>query len=118
MNAHTQSGSLGQYIQQIRLTRQLSGAQLARLADTNPSNISRIESGETATPTPALLRRIAAALDLDLAELLAYLGLTVPLATPPLSTYLRATYPSLPDEALREAENAVSRIAERYEEDR
>ncbi|KDA44509.1 helix-turn-helix domain-containing protein [Frankia sp. BMG5.23] len=110
--------SLGQYIRRVRRDRGLSGVQLAGLVGVHPSNISRIESGETATPTPDLLRRIAAALDLDLAELLAYLGLTVPLTTPPLHIYLRTIYPALPDEALQEAEEALARIAERYEVDR
>ncbi|WP_198152974.1 helix-turn-helix transcriptional regulator [Pseudofrankia sp. DC12] len=110
--------SLGAFIRQARLARQLSGAQLARRAGVHPSNISRIESGETASPTPGLLQRLARALDVDQADLLAYLGLTVPRATPPLRTYLRTTYPALPDEALREAEDAVVQIAERYEVDR
>jgi len=118
MGEPVQPESLGQRIRQARLAQKLSGVQLAKDVGVHPSNISRIESGETATPTPDLLRRIASALDLDLAELLAYLGLTVPLATPSLHTYLRTIYPGLPDEALQEAVDAVARIAERYEVNR
>jgi transcriptional regulator with XRE-family HTH domain len=115
MEEAVRSRSLGECIRQARLGQRLSGAQLARRAGVHPSNISRIESGETASPTPELLRRIARALDLDQADLLAYLGLTVPRSALPLRTYLRTTYPSLPDEALQEAEDAVVQIAERYE---
>ncbi len=118
MDTPARPESLGQHIRQARLARQFSGAQLARLAGVSPSNVSRIESGETATPTPDLLRRIAAALDLDLAELLVYLGVSVPPTTPPLRIYLRTIYPTLPDEALQEAVDAVARIAERHEADR
>lgn len=106
--------SLGGYIRQARLARGLSGAQLGRLAGTNSSNISRIESGETASPTPELLRRIAGALDIDVAELLAYLGISLPPSTPTLRGYLRHRYPGLPETAIREAEQAVDRITEKY----
>jgi transcriptional regulator with XRE-family HTH domain len=110
----TKPESLGENIRQARIARGLSGAQLGRLAGTNSSNITRIESGETASPTLELLRRIAGALELDLTDLLAYFGVTVPPATPTLRAYLRHTYPGLPDEAVREAERAVARVVERY----
>ena len=106
---------LGQRIRRARLDRQLSGVQLARRVGVHPSNISRIENGDTTSPTAELLQRIAHALELAQADLLVSLGLTVPRAIPPLHAYLRATYPGLPDEAIQEAEDAVTRIAERYE---
>ncbi|MEX5635782.1 helix-turn-helix domain-containing protein [Parafrankia sp. FMc2] len=114
MEETTKPRSLGEHIRQARIAKGLSGAQLGRLAGTNSSNITRIESGETASPTLELLRRIAGALDLDLAEVLAYCGVAVSPAAPTLRVYLRRTYPGLPDEAVREAERAVARIVEKY----
>ncbi|MEX5710152.1 helix-turn-helix transcriptional regulator [Parafrankia sp. FMc6] len=114
MEDATKPTSLGEHIRQARIVKGLSGAQLGRLAGTNSSNITRIESGETASPTLELLRRIAGALELDLTDLLAYFGVDVPPAAPTLRAYLRHTYPGLPDEAVREAERAVVQVVERY----
>lgn len=55
------SVSLGSAIRQARVAAQLSvraGAEAAALA---PSHLSRLEAGEVAQPTPAVLRRIASA---------------------------------------------------------
>jgi transcriptional regulator with XRE-family HTH domain len=104
--------TLAAYLRQAREQAGLSARQLAREAGTTASNISRIESGETATPTPELLKRIADALDLDLAELFAYRGIILP-RTASLDTYLRQEY-HLSDEAVTEAEAAIKEIAAKH----
>lgn len=111
-NDTAQPATLGEYLRRAREQAGLSTRQLAAEANTTSSNISRIETGETATPTPELLKRIADALDLDLAVLLEYRGISLP-KTASLDTYLRAEY-SLPDDAIAEAEAAIEQIVAKY----
>jgi transcriptional regulator with XRE-family HTH domain len=85
------------------------------LADTSFSNISRIENGKTLTPTSELLKRIANALELDLADLFALCG--IPITPPPvtLAEFLthEAGFP-LPEAAVAEAEAALKVIVDKY----
>jgi transcriptional regulator with XRE-family HTH domain len=113
-----QPASLGGFVRQARERAGISVRGLASECGVAASNITRLENGTHSNPSPDLLKRIANVLDLDLAELFAYLGIHIPRVAPALNTYLRQIYPGLPDDALREAEQAVMRIAERYGEDR
>jgi len=69
--------NLGEYVRQKREKAGLSQRQLAQEAGVSFSNISRLESGFHLSPSPGLLKNIADVLDVDLAELLGYLGIEV-----------------------------------------
>jgi transcriptional regulator with XRE-family HTH domain len=105
--------TLGEYVRQKREAAGLSQRGLAQEAGVSFSNISRLESGFHTTPTPGLLKNIADVLDIDLAELLSYLGIEVAGAGS-LNDYLRRDY-DLPDEGVAEAKKAIERIARKYQ---
>lgn len=104
--------TLAEYVRQKREAAGLSQRQLAGEADVSFSNISRLESGFSTHPTPGLLKNIADVLDVDLAELLAYLGIKVA-GSGSLNDYLRRDY-DLPDEGVEEVQAAIERIARKY----
>jgi transcriptional regulator with XRE-family HTH domain len=110
-----QPETLGEYVRQKREEAGLSQRQLAQEAGVSFSNISRLESGFHTSPTPGLLKNIADVLDIDLAELLAYLGIAVT-GSGSLNDYLRRDY-DLPDEGVAEAKQAIERIARKYRPD-
>jgi len=107
-----QPETLGEYVRQKREEAGLSQRQLAQEAGVSFSNISRLESGFHTNPSPGLLKNIADVLDIDLAELLGYLGIAVT-GTGSLNDYLRRDY-DLPDEGVAEAKKAIEQIAQKY----
>ena len=107
-----QPETLGEYVRQKREEAGLSQRQLAQEAGVSFSNISRLESGFHMSPSPGLLKNIADVLDIDLAGLLAYLGIEVS-GPGSLNDYLRRDY-ALPDEGVAEAKQAIERIAQKY----
>lgn len=109
---HYQPETLGEYVRQKRNEAGFSQRQLAQEAGVSFSNISRLESGFHTSPTPGLLKNVADVLDVDLAEMLSYLGIKVA-GTGSLNDYLRRDY-DLPDEAVAEAQKAIERIAQKY----
>lgn len=108
--------SLGEYVRLKREEAGLSQRQLAQEAGVSFSNISRLESGFHARPTPGLLKSIADVLDVDLAGLLSYIGIAVAGAGS-LNDYLRRDY-DLPDEGVAEAARAIEQIARKYRPDK
>ncbi|MGH8903160.1 MAG: helix-turn-helix domain-containing protein [Egibacteraceae bacterium] len=111
--AKDRPNSLGDYVRQAREQAGLSVRQLAAEAGVAASNISRIENGETTLPTLELLKRIADVLDIDLAELLEYRGISLPKSPDRLNAYLRQQY-QLPDKGIQEAQQAIEQIAAKY----
>jgi transcriptional regulator with XRE-family HTH domain len=108
-----QPGTLGEYVRQKREEAGLSQRQLAVAAGVSFSNISRLESGFHASPSPGLLKNIADVLDIDLAEMLSYLGIEVG-GSGSLNDYLRRDY-YLPDEGVAEAKKAIEEIVRKYQ---
>jgi transcriptional regulator with XRE-family HTH domain len=108
--------TLGEYVRQRREEAGLSQRQLAQEAGVSFSNISRLESGFHTTPSPGLLKNIADVLDIDLAGLLAYLGIEIS-GSGSLNDYLRRDY-ALPDEGVAEVKKAIERIARKYRPDK
>jgi transcriptional regulator with XRE-family HTH domain len=104
--------TLGEYVRQKREEAGLSQRQLAHEAGVSFSNISRLESGFHTSPSPGLLKNIADVLDIDLAELLSYLGIEIA-GSGSLNDYLRRDY-DLPDEGVAEAKKAIEEIAQKY----
>jgi transcriptional regulator with XRE-family HTH domain len=107
-----QPETLGEYVRGKREAAGLSQRQLAQEAGVSFSNISRLESGFHATPTPGLLKNIADVLDVDLGELLSFIGIDVA-GSGSLNDYLRRDY-DLPDEGVEEAQRAIEQIAKEY----
>jgi len=105
--------TLGEYVRQAREAAELSQRQLAADAGVSFSNISRLESGFHASPSPELLKSIADVLDIDLAELLAYRGIEIPGRAQSLNVYLRRDY-NLPEAGIEEAEQAIQEIVRKY----
>jgi transcriptional regulator with XRE-family HTH domain len=101
----------------IRLARDQKGLtshEVARLVDTTQSTIVRLEQGIVAAPKPALLKSLAAVLELDLADLYAAAGYPQPDGLPSFTPYLRSKYKDLPPEAHAELEQSFSHIAQKY----
>jgi transcriptional regulator with XRE-family HTH domain len=102
---------LGEIIRQRRQALGLSSISLAGLSGLHRSVVYRIESGEIAQPVPDTLSRLARALQLNAAELLAVAGHPVPQL--PLRPYLRTAY-DLPDAAISEVEGYLKAVRMRY----
>jgi transcriptional regulator with XRE-family HTH domain len=60
-----------QRLTQLRLAAQLTQFELAVRAGVRPETVSRIESGQTPTPTTATVQALARVLGVPLVELLA-----------------------------------------------
>lgn len=107
-------GPLGQLLRHRRDALGLSLRQVGDRVGTTDTTVMRIESGEIASPRGDILRALAEALELPLADLFATAGYAVPRELPSFRPYLRAKYHDLPPEALAELENTFAGIAKRY----
>ena len=76
--------------------------------------LTRLEHGETRTPTPETLRALAEALDVPLADLYAVAGHVVPYDLPSLVPYLQTRYGQLPDTALAEASAYLEHLIDEH----
>jgi len=92
---------LGQTIKTRREKLGLSFRQLGKLAGVESSIIVRYENGETLTPKPDILTKLAQALEMPAADLYVLAGYSVPKDLPSLPNYLRAKS-GLPEEAQEE----------------
>ena len=100
--------ALGAYIRVVRERAGLSQRQLASLAGFHHSMLARLESGEvTEQPKPENLQRLADALKIDSADLLAFLG--VKPSVPEPRVYFRRAYGMSEDEAA-EAEAIIANL--------
>jgi transcriptional regulator with XRE-family HTH domain len=104
---------LGSYIKAQRETLGISLRRLAMRAGVHHSYLARMEAGDYAHPAPAVLHRIAEALDLDPEDLFALAGHTVPQALPKFPVYLRAKY-HIPDRAADELSDYFRYLADRH----
>jgi transcriptional regulator with XRE-family HTH domain len=64
----------GQFLRQQRQAKRLSLVVLAKRTATSSSYLSRIERGLRNPPSPAVLRRLAQALDISYEQLMAHAG--------------------------------------------
>jgi transcriptional regulator with XRE-family HTH domain len=99
VNASRRDKSVPRDLQQlgglIKTERERAGLTVRQLADAAglvPSTVSRLETGQIATPRPDHLQRLARALGIDVEELYAEAGYLTPGSMPELRTYLRAKY--------------------------
>ena len=105
---------LGEYIKAQREALSVSQRQLAGRIGIHHSYLARLEAGDYAQPAPAILHRIAEALDLEPEDLFALAGHTVPHELPSFAPYLRAKY-DISDQAARELTDYFRYMAERYD---
>src|SRR5437867_1103209 len=113
MDKH-QAQRLGKWLRDRRQEAGLSAGQLAREAETTDGTIVRLEQGYFAKPDPHKLSRIAAALNLSLADVYAMAEYAVPEELPSFQPYLRRKYRDMPAGALADLDRAFTRIAEKH----
>ena len=94
--------NIGEVITEAREKANLSQRQLAKLANINNSELSKIESGVRKEPSPKILRRISNVLDVNYSVLMYMIGLGIEVS--PLNPFIKDYYSKLKGEELNEAE--------------
>lgn len=112
MADNTKSERLGRLLRERREYIGLSLNEVARRAGVDPAGLFRIETSDR-LPTPDTLAVLADALGLPLADLYEAAGYPLPEQLPSIRPYLRRAY-NVPDEAAREIEDYLTRIAAQY----
>lgn len=90
--SQAQLNKLGRVIARERAKAKLTQRSLAEKAKMTHPTILRMERGEFKRPDPAKLRRIAQALDLEVADLFVLAGYAPVESLPSFSTYLRVKW--------------------------
>lgn len=93
--------SIGEVIAEARQEAGLSQRQLAKLANINNSELSKIEAGIRKDPSPKLLRKISKYIDVNYNDLMYMIGLGVQVS--PLNPFLLEHYAHLKGADLDEA---------------
>lgn len=94
--------NIGEVITEARERANLSQRQLAKLANINNSELSKIESGVRKEPSPKILRKISNVLDVNYSDLMYMIGLGIEVS--PLNPFIKDYYSKLKGEELNEAE--------------
>ena len=94
--------NIGEVITEAREKANLSQRQLAKLANINNSELSKIESGVRKEPSPKILRKISNVLDVNYSDLMYMIGLGIEVS--PLNPFIKDYYSKLKGEELTEAE--------------
>lgn len=105
--------SLAELLRSSREAAGLSIRQLDEASGVDKGLISRLESGTTLNPKRSTLNNLAAALDIDAAELHQAAGY-LDNALPGPVVYFRNKYGDLPDEAADEFERYVDELQQRF----
>lgn len=94
--------NIGEVITEAREKANLSQRQLAKLANINNSELSKIESGVRKEPSPKILRKISNVLDVNYSDLMYMIGLGIEVN--PLNPFIKDYYSKLKGDELNEAE--------------
>ncbi|MBV9383365.1 MAG: helix-turn-helix domain-containing protein [Streptosporangiaceae bacterium] len=105
--------TLGSYLRNQRESAGLATRELARQSGVPASYIAEIEGGKKTSPSAEILQKLATVLDIDTADLFAFIGVTPPQELPSVAPYLRTKY-KLRGDALREAEQQLQRIIDKH----
>ena len=97
-----QEKTVGEVIAEARENKGLSQRQLAKIANINNSELSKIESGIRKEPSPKILRKISTIIDVNYSDLMYMIGLG--LEVTPLNYFIKSHYSSLNAEELETAE--------------
>jgi len=108
---------LGKYVRARRHAKGLSLRQAERRSGVDLSYWSRLELGETRSPSPRHLALIARTIDVPVQELYGLAGYYLPEQLPSLAPYLRAKY-GLDAAAISELQSVFEHIQARDEADR
>ena len=93
---------IGEEIAKARENKGLSQRQLAKLANINNSELSKIESGIRKDPNPRILRKISNYIDVNYNDLMYMIGLGIEVS--PLNPFIKNYYSNLKGEELNNAE--------------
>lgn len=107
--------TLGACVRQARDRAGLSLRNLEAITGISRPMLHRLERDQIDEPSPALLQRLADALELDSSDLFAFIGYQPSSSLPSLMPYLRAKY-HLSPEAAAAAHAAVDRIVAQYDQ--
>ncbi|MDP9164519.1 MAG: helix-turn-helix domain-containing protein [Actinomycetota bacterium] len=110
-----QAKAFGRYLRDIRVAAGLSLRQLDAATGIHNSLLVRMEQGAIANPTPEKLQRIAAALDVSLADLYARADYLIPNDLPGLGAYLRLKYREYSAEVLDALESEIQATIARHD---
>jgi transcriptional regulator with XRE-family HTH domain len=105
--------TLGSHLRSQRETAKLSIRELARQSGVPASYITEIEGGKKTHPSAEVLQKLAKVLEIDTADLFAFIGVTPSQGLPSVAPYLRARY-KLSGDALREAEQQLQHIIDKH----
>lgn len=105
---------LGELLHQRRTELGLSLRELEARTGIENSTIVRFEKGAYAAPSPEKLSKLAAALQLPLADVFAAAEYIVPAELPSLNLYLRTKFRTASDPAIEELNRELQRIAIKY----
>lgn len=94
--------SIGEIIADAREKKGLSQRQLAKLANINNSELSKIEAGIRKEPSPKILRKISSIINVNYSELMYSIGLG--LEVTPLNYFIKSHYSNLNADELETAE--------------
>lgn len=97
-----QEKTIGEVIAEAREKKGLSQRQLAKIANINNSELSKIESGIRKEPSPRILRKISNVLDVNYSDLMYMIGLGIEVS--PLNPFIKDYYSKLKGDELNEAE--------------
>ena len=97
-----QEKTLGQVIAEAREKKGLSQRQLAKEANINNSELSKIESGIRKEPNPKILRKISNIIDVNYNDLMYMIGLG--LEVTPLNYFIKKHYSDMNLDELNTAE--------------
>ena len=97
-----QEKTIGEVIAEAREKKGLSQRQLAKIANINNSELSKIESGIRKEPSPRILRKISNVLDVNYSDLMYMIGLGIEVI--PLNPFIKDYYSKLKGDELNEAE--------------
>ncbi len=97
-----QEKTIGEVITEAREKANLSQRQLAKIANINNSELSKIEAGIRKEPSPKILRRISNVIDVNYSDLMYMIGLGIEVS--PLNPFIKDYYSKLKGAELNEAE--------------
>ena len=85
-----QEKTIGEVIAEAREKKGLSQRQLAKIANINNSELSKIESGIRKEPSPKILRKISNVLDVNYNDLMYMIGLGIEVSS--LNPFIKDYY--------------------------
>lgn len=105
--------TLGTYIREARERAHLTLRNVEHITGIARSKLFKLEADRIEKPDVRALGILANSLELNVSDLLAFLGVTPSAELPSLTPYLRAKY-KLPPEAAAEADARLRDLLERY----